>query len=134
MGIRLIFLILVCLMFTIFGIISLIKIIKEVRKIRISSQDGCIMATVKDWRIFTMGDIFPVLSYEVNGEKKIYEFHFVRNRKDYPIGKEVNLRLSYVSGLAYDKKDLIQGFLIIIFGLLFFGSGLLIGIYRWLFF
>lgn len=130
MDVKLVFFILAGLMFTIFGIIGLFKLIKEVMKIKIGSFDGYIKATVIYWKIFTTGDIYPVLSYMVNGEEKIYEFHFVHSSKEYPIGKEVELRLSSASGLAYDKKDLIQGFLVCIFALLFFGGGVLIGVYR----
>lgn len=125
---ELIFYILGCLVFVVMGTLSLIKLIKEIRRIGITKHDNYVKAVVVNWRIFTTGDIFPTAMYMVEGVEKIYQFHFVHNRNDYPIGKEIYLQLSNSSGLAYDKKDLMQGFLMTLFGLFFFGCALVVGI------
>ena len=106
----------------------MIKLVDEVRKIKISKSDSYVKAIVVNWRSFPTGDITPIVMYKVNGVEKIYNFHFVHNRKEYPIGKEIFLQLSNKSGLAYEKKDLIQGFCVILFVIFFFGCGLAIGI------
>lgn len=129
MGVKDVFILLGCLVGTIMGIIALIMIFKEIKKIKIGSNNGDIKATVVEWRLFYTGDIRPVLLYTVDGKERKYEYHFYHNKEEYPIGKEVNLKFSRVSGLAYDKKDLIKGLLLRLFATLFFAGGLLIGIY-----
>lgn len=103
----------------------LIQQIQEIKKIKIKSDDGNIEAIVVshclDGPIY---GIQPVLQYNVNGMEKKYTYHFYYDRKEYPIGKKVNLKFSQESGLAYDKKDLIKAFL---FRLLFTGI-LLVGV------
>lgn len=108
------------LVFVVMGMIGFVKIIKEIRIIKMSPHDSVIKAKVINWHIFTTGDIRPILSYTVNGQTQIYEFHFFHSRKEYPIGEMINLKLSNASGLAYDKKDLIQGLLMTTFSLLLF--------------
>lgn len=129
MEVKDVFYLLVGLIGTIMGIIALIMIFKEIKKIRIGSKDGNIKATVVEWRLFYTGDIRPILLYTVDGKEKKYEYHFYHNKEEYPIGKEVNLKLSSFSGLAYDKKDLIQGLLLRLFATLFIAAGLIAGIY-----
>ncbi len=120
--------ILVCLGFVAVSLFLMIRLVDEVRKIKISKYDDYVKAVVVNWRYFTTGDITPIVMYKVNGVEKIYRFHFVHNRKEYPIGKEIYLQLSSTSGLAYDKKDLKQGFCFIMFAILFFGCALTVGI------
>lgn len=73
--------------------------------------------------MFMTSDIRPVLVYTVNGKDKKYVYHFYHTLKEFPIGKEVNLKLSNISGMAYDKKDLMQGFCFIMFAILFLAVG-----------
>lgn len=129
MEVKDVFYLLGCLAGTIMGFITLAMILKEIKKIRIGSDDGDIKAAVVEWRLFYTGDIRPILLYTIDGKEKKYEYHFYHDKEEYPIGKEVNLKLSSVSGLAYDKKDLIKGLLLRLFGTLFFVAGLIIGIY-----
>lgn len=89
-----------CLVAIIFGGFCLFKILKEICEIKMSSDDGSIKATVVDVSILTTGDIRPILLYTVNGEKKKYIYHFYHRFKEFPIGKEVELKLSNISGLA----------------------------------
>lgn len=114
--------------FVAIGIFLMIRLVKEVRKIGISKNDNYVKAEVINWRVFTTGDVTPTVKYTVDGVEKIYRFHFVHNRKEYPIGKEIYLQLSNSSGLAYDRKDLKQGFCSLLFAILFFGFGLAVGI------
>lgn len=127
------FYILGSLLAVIMGMISLCKIVNEILKIKIRHDDGMITAKVVDAHIFTTGDVRPILLYTVNGENKKYTYHFYHRLKEFPIGKEVELRLSSASGLAYDKKDLIQGLLSLIFATLFFMMALLFFVYYYLY-
>ena len=127
-NIQLICYMLVGLGFVAVSLFLMIRLVDEVRKIKIGKCDNYVKAVVVNWRCFTTGDITPIVMYKVNGVEKIYRFHFVHNRKEYPIGKEIYLQLSSTSGLAYDKKDLKQGFCFIMFAILFFGCGLTVGI------
>lgn len=117
---------------SIMGFICLYRIIKEIRTIKINSDDGTIIATVVDAHVFTTGDVRPILLYTVNGENKKYTYHFYHRLKEFPIGKEVELRLSRASGLAYDKKDLIQGILMNVFSIIFVFGGFLLFLYYYL--
>ena len=126
-------LILGCLIASIMSVLCLINLIKEIKKIKMTAHDGDIKAIVVDAYVFTTGDIRPILLYTVNGEDKKYTYHFYHNLKEFPMGKEVRLKLSSISGLAYDKKDLIQGLLMVLFATIFFGGGLLAGIYHIMF-
>ena len=119
---------LVGLGFVAVAVFLMIKLVYEVKRIEINKCDNYVKAVVVNWRSFPTGDITPIVMYKVDGEEKIYRFHFVHNRKEYPIGKEIYLQLSSTSGLAYDKKDLKQGFCFIMFAILFFGCGLTVGI------
>ena len=120
-------------MFTIAGVFLLVRIINEIKKIKMDAKDGNIKGVVVDWYILNTGDIRPVVAYTVNNEEKKYVYHFYHRCKEYPIGKEVYLKLSEKSGLAYDKVDLVKGTLFIIFSLVFFMFALLAGIY-WILF
>lgn len=113
---------------TVFGTLLLIQRLQKVKEINWSSDDDFIKATVVDWHYIYAGDVQPVVSYWVDGEEKKYEYIYFYNRKDFPIGKEIYLKFSKRSGLAYDKKDLIKGLLWMIFGILFFGMGVILGI------
>ena len=129
MEIKDILLIIGCLIASVMGVLCLIKILKEFNEIEMSSKDRDIKAIVVDAYVFMTGDIRPVLMYKVNGKDKKYVYHFYHKLKEFPIGKEVNLKLSNSSGLAYDKNDLLQGLLFVLFGTIFFMAGLFAGIY-----
>lgn len=91
---------------------SLIKEIKAIKKIKATLHDGTIRAVVIDTvSQISTSDIKPILQYTVAGIDKKYIYHFYYSRKQYPIGKEVTLRLSGSSGLAYDRTDLIKAFI-----------------------
>ena len=129
MDIKEVLLIIGCLIASVMGVLCLIKILKEISEIKMSSADRDIKAIVVDAYVFMTGDIRPVLTYTVNEKDKKYVYHFYHNLKEFPIGKEVNLKLSNISGMAYDKKDLIQRLLFDLFGTIFYVTGLCAGIY-----
>lgn len=91
------------------NLIELIKEIKEIKKLKIGSNDRNIKAIVVDFLPYIItGDIRPILQYVVEETDKKYIYHFYYNQKKYPMGKEVTLKLSEDSGLAYDRTDLVK--------------------------
>lgn len=129
------FCIFVGLAFDVIDIYFFIRSLKEIKKIKIGSNDSYVKAiVVGKYNLYITGDIRPILSYTVDGEEKKYVYHFYHTSKKYPVGKEIYLKLSNISGLAYDKKDLIQGVLFNLFRILLWSVGLLLGVYYMIFF
>lgn len=102
---------LLCLFVLFVNFIELIKEIKEIRKIKVTRNDKEIKAVVIDSLPYITRDIRPILRYVVEGIEKKYIYHFYYNPKKYPIGKEMTLKLSEDSSLAYDRMDLAKAFI-----------------------
>ncbi|MDE5965248.1 MAG: hypothetical protein K2G89_00220 [Lachnospiraceae bacterium] len=117
------------ILFSMFGLITslimLKKEIKRIKEIKVKSSDGYIKAVVVDSAstLDLTSDVKPILQYTVGGIDKKYIYHFNCNPKQYPIGKEVKLRLSEDSGLAYDRKDLVKSLVEHLLVIMFFGLG-----------
>lgn len=128
MGIKVLFYILCSMVCAFFTIKMLLLRINEFKKYKISADDGKIKAVVVGHNAAYKGDICPIVSYVVDGNEKQYEYSFYHFEKEFPIGKEVDLKLSKASGLAYNKKDLIQGIVFWLFFTFFCSAGVLVGI------
>lgn len=101
-----------CILFLVASASELMEEIKEIRKIKIKPDDDIIEAKVVNFRWAVVStDIHPILQYNVDGTDKRYTYHFYYSSKGYPIGKQMTLKLSKESGLAYDKADLIKAVL-----------------------
>lgn len=129
--------ILVTLFFAILDTYFFINKLIETKKIKISSNDKDIKAKVVGGHLFITGDIRPILLYKINEEEKEYTCRFYYSAKKYPIGKEVDLKISMISGLAYIKNDLIKDFIFHSFRMIYWFFGLLISFYylytHWIF-
>lgn len=115
-----------------FGILDtyfFVKKIIDTKEIKISPNDEDIKAKVIGWDLFITGDIRPILLYRINGEEKRYTCRFYYSTKKYPIGREVDLKISKISRLAYDKKDLRKDFFFHLFRILYWILCLLISFY-----
>lgn len=121
--------ILVTLFFATLDTYFFCKKIIETKKIKISSNDKDIKAKVIGGHLFITGDIRPILLYRINEEEKEYTCRFYYSVKKYPIGKEVDLKISTISGLAYIKNDLIKDFVFHSFRMIYLYFGLFIGFY-----
>ena len=75
------------------------------------------------------GDIRPFVLCNIDGLKVTYAYRYVYSEKKYPIGAEVKLKVSKLSGLPYDKKDLMKDILLHLFFLLICGLGTGAGLY-----
>ena len=95
-----------------FGLIAYFherKKIKQIIDIKPSRNDIYIEARVVGHiSSIISSDIRPVLIYS-NGGRKKYVFFSLKRRREYPIGKICQLKLSQKSGYAYDLKDILKG-------------------------
>ena len=124
----------VCSLLAVGGVIGCIRILKEIKRIKPDSGDGNVKAVVVNIDPFLTGDVAPIVSYTSGSrEEKKYKYYYWYNRKKYPIGKEVSLKLSSASGLAYDRKDLIKGFLFALFSTLMMMMAALVFAYAGIF-
>ncbi|MCM1500846.1 MAG: hypothetical protein NC124_20500 [Clostridium sp.] len=110
----------------------LIKEIREIKKFKIKSNDRNIQAVVVGSLPHITGDVRPILQYVVKGVDKKYIYHYYYNQKKYPMGKEVILKISEDSGLAYDRTDLRKALvyhLLAVVVSFFFVGGCIFGIF-----
>lgn len=111
------------------SMVFFIRKIIETKNIKMESDDGNIKAKVIGGHLFITGDIRPILLYKINGAEKRYTYRFYYNAGNYPVGQEVDLKLSKISGLAYDKSDIIKDLIFITIRILFWSFVVLVGLY-----
>lgn len=112
-------LLLVALVLLILAAIELVKEVKSINKIKPTFHDDKIKAIVVGFSYVIGIGRKLVLEYSVDGIEKKYVYHFFCDWEKYPEGKEVTLKLSKQSRLAYSRADLIKAFLWAIFEVLF---------------
>lgn len=112
--------ILLCMFVLLVNFSDLIKEIKAIRKLKVKLNDRNIRAVIIGSVPYITGDVQPILQYTVNGVDKKYIYHFYYNLKKYPIGKEMTLKFSEDSGLAYDRTDLVKALIYQLFMTLLF--------------
>lgn len=118
------------LIFTFVYIYIVLKKIKDIKEIQMKSDDEIIKGKVIGRKPFLLtGDIQPVILCNINGSKVTYTYRYFYSEKKYPIGMEVELRMSNISGLLYDKKDLMKDLVLHLFFLLICSLGLGAGLY-----
>lgn len=116
--------------FTLLLFYILLKKIRYISELQMSSKDEIIKGTVIGKKTFLLtGDIHPIVQCNINGSEVTYTYRYFYSEKKYPIGTEVELRVSKISGLPYDKKDLVRDMIFIAFSLLFFSSILVACLY-----
>ena len=99
-----------------------------------SSDDEMIKGKVIGKKLFLLtGDIHPIVQCNINGLEVTYTYRYFYSEKKYPIGTEAALMVSKISGLPYDKKDLVKDMIFSVFCLVFFSSILIVGLYVILF-
>ena len=109
---------------------GIMKKIKDLTQIRMGKNDETIVGKVVGKRVYLpTGDIHPVVLCNVKGVEVSYVYRYIYNENKYPMGKEVLLKISSVSGLPYDKKDMIKDIMFHVFFLFFFCMGLVAGLY-----
>lgn len=122
------------LIFTLLLFYILLKKIKYISELQIGSDDEMIKGKVVGKNLFLLtGDIHPIVQCNINGSEVTYTYRYFYSEKKYPIGTEVVLRMSKVSGLPYDKKDLVKDMILTAFSLFFSSSALIAGLYVILF-
>lgn len=109
---------------------GIIKKIKDLTQIRMGKNDETIVGKVVGKRVYLpTGDIHPVVLCNVKGVEVSYVYRYIYNENKYPMGKEVLLKISSVSGLPYDKKDMIKDIMFHVFFLFFFCMCWIAGLY-----
>lgn len=95
------------------------KKLNEIRKICIGSEDESVKGIVVGKKTFLYtGDVHPIVSCKIKGSEILYQYRFYYNLSQFPLGKEVDLKVSRISGIPYDKKDLIKDILLHVFFLI----------------
>ena len=118
------------LIFTFVFIYALLKKIKDIKRIQMRRDDEIIKGKVIGREPYLLtGDISPVVLCNINGSKVTYTYRYIYSEKKYPIGTEVELKVSNISGLPYDKKDLTKDILLHLFFLLICILGTGAGLY-----
>lgn len=109
---------------------GIMKKIKDLTQIRMGKNDETIVGKVVGKRVYLpTGDIHPVVLCNVKGVEVSYVYRYIYNENKYPMGKEVLLKISSVSGLPYDKKDMIKDIMFHVFFLFFFCMCWIAGLY-----
>ena len=109
---------------------GIMKKIKDLTQIRMGKNDETIVGKVVGKRVYLpTGDIHPVVLCNVKGVEVSYVYRYIYNANKYPMGKEVLLKISSVSGLPYDKKDMIKDIMFHVFFLFFFCMCWIAGLY-----
>lgn len=122
------------LFFSTLYIYFFIKKIKYIRQIQMRRGDKIIKGNIVENKIFLLtGDVHPIVSCDINGSERIYKYRYFYNEKKFPIGKEINLSISQISGLPYDKKDLIKDMVFYLFFSVFCILSLVVELYVFLF-
>lgn len=122
------------LVFTLLLFYILLKKIKYISELQMSSDDEMIKGKVIEKKLFLLtGDIHPIVQCNIDGSEVTYTYRYFYSENKYPIGTEVALRVSKISGLPYDKKDLVKDMMFTVFSLFFFSSILMVGLYVILF-
>ena len=109
---------------------GIMKKIKDLTQIRMGKNDETIVGKVVGKKVYLpTGDIHPVVLCNVKGVEVSYVYRYIYNENKYPMGKEVLLKISSVSGLPYDKKDMIKDIMFHVFFLFFFCMCWIAGLY-----
>lgn len=107
---------------------GIMKKIKYLMEIHIGKNDEIIVGKVVGKRVYLpTGDIHPVVLCNVEGAEVSYVYRYIYNENKYPMGKEIELKLSRISGIPYDKKDLIKDILLHVFFLIICVLGTIAG-------
>lgn len=118
------------LIFTFVYIYIILKKIKDIKTIQMRPDDEIIKGKVIGRKPFLLtGDIRPLVLCNINGSKVMYTYRHIYNEKKYPVGTEVELKVSNISGLPYDKKDMMKDILLHLFFLLICSLGTGVGLY-----
>ncbi len=121
---------LAAVIFTLLLFYILLKKIKYISELQMSSDDKMIKGKVIGKNLFLLtGDIHPIVQCNINGSEVTYTYRYFYSEKKYPIGTEVELKVSEISGLPYDKKDLVKDMIFTVFSLFFFSSILVACLY-----
>ena len=118
------------LSFSLGFIYLVIKKSKDIYQIHMGHSDELIKGKVVGKKIFLLtGDVHPIVLCNKNNSELIYVFRYFYNEKKYPLGMEIELKISNVSGLLYDKRDLMKDMLLHVFFLIICIFGTLAGLY-----